>query len=393
MKTKVSSKKSIITFTPGRLYRIKLRGKRQAKGILSLYLDYYFGVSKTQDGKTKTQRKFEFLNLYILDNPTTTEERQQKKQNLELALKIRSNREDDLINNKEGLLSKRKRNINFIDYCQAFYENYTNKDIRLVKSCLRKFNEFVGKKYLAPSEVTKELIINFKAYLLDNLNGDTPNNYFKKFRMICLQATKERIFLNNPAENIFIPQSDGLKKEILSFNEIQLLTNAKCGNPEIKLAFLFCLNTGLRHIDIKTLKWENIDFENNQLRKMQTKVKHTSKAPFVYIDLNNNTKSILGCLTKGNPNELVFTLPSITSSLKTLKIWAKKAGIVKNITWHSARHSFATNLLVNNANIKTVSSLLGHSSLKYTEKYTHLIDELKTRAVNSLPDIQLENNI
>lgn len=85
----------------------------------------------------------------------------------------------------------------------------------------------------------------------------------------------------------------------------------------------------------------------------------------------------------------MFTLPTVEACSKTLKNWVKRAGIEKNITWHSARHSFATNLLMNNANIKTVSSLLGHSGLKHTEKYTHLVDELKKKAVDSLPDYNL----
>ena len=55
---------------------------------------------------------------------------------------------------------------------------------------------------------------------------------------------------------------------------------------------------------------------------------------------------------------------------------------------HSARHSFAVNLLNNKANIKTVSSLLGHSGLRHTEKYTRAVDELKNEAIDSLPDLE-----
>lgn len=51
------------------------------------------------------------------------------------------------------------------------------------------------------------------------------------------------------------------------------------------------------------------------------------------------------------------------------------------------RHSFATNILTNGANIKTVASLLGHSGLKHTEKYVRAVDKLKEEAICSLPDI------
>ena len=71
--------------------------------------------------------------------------------------------------------------------------------------------------------------------------------------------------------------------------------------------------------------------------------------------------------------------------LKALKHWTGKAEIDKHITYHSLRHTFAVNILNNGANIKTVASLLGHSGLKHTEKYTRAVDSLKEQAINSLP--------
>ena len=55
--------------------------------------------------------------------------------------------------------------------------------------------------------------------------------------------------------------------------------------------------------------------------------------------------------------------------------------------FHMARHSFITNIMANGANIKTAASLAGHSTTRHTEKYVHIIDELKQKAVDSLPDI------
>ena len=58
------------------------------------------------------------------------------------------------------------------------------------------------------------------------------------------------------------------------------------------------------------------------------------------------------------------------------------------ILFHCFRHSFAVNILNNGANIKTVASLLGHSGLKHTEKYTRAVDKLKEEAINSLPELK-----
>jgi len=63
------------------------------------------------------------------------------------------------------------------------------------------------------------------------------------------------------------------------------------------------------------------------------------------------------------------------------------AGIPKHITWHCARYSFGVNLLIMKNDVKTVSGLLGHSSIRMTEVYTRFVDELKKEAVDSLPDI------
>jgi site-specific recombinase XerD len=84
-------------------------------------------------------------------------------------------------------------------------------------------------------------------------------------------------------------------------------------------------------------------------------------------------------------------MPSLECSEKALRHWVARAGIEKHITWHCGRHSFATNLLSNGANIKVVSELLGHSSLKFTQKYLRALDDQKKAAINSLPAIDIKN--
>lgn len=69
---------------------------------------------------------------------------------------------------------------------------------------------------------------------------------------------------------------------------------------------------------------------------------------------------------------------------KAIKIAAKRAGIKKRVSPHTMRHSFATALLVNGADIKTVSVLLGHASTKTTERYLHAIPSLQHKAISPL---------
>ena len=388
------AKKQIITFTTGSHNRIKLRGKRMSSGSISLYLDQFIGTRKelNKEGikKIKTIRKLEYLDLKLFENPKSDEQRVHNSETLRLAESIRGKKQESYFAKKENLRGASIRKINFLDYFQNYEDTYKNKDIRLVKYSLVKFREFLDKEYLQPHEVTEELVIDYKNHLQDKLNGDTPYNYFSKFKQMCKHAYKEGVLLHNPAEDVTIIRSEGLKKDILNFDEIKLLTKTDCSNLVIKKAFLFCLNTGLRHVDIKSLTWRNIDFKAKQLKVQQSKVKHTSKKSFVIIDLNKNALAILKLQEKGKPDDIIFILPTVEGSNGVLKTWVKAAGIDKRITWHSARHSFGTNLLINKTDIKTVSSLLGHSSLRHTEKYMHLVDEIRKKAVNTLPQISMD---
>ena len=159
-------------------------------------------------------------------------------------------------------------------------------------------------------------------------------------------------------------------------------------NPNVRRAFILCLYCGLRFCDVKDLTYKNIDYTNHLLKFEQNKTKGHSANSGVVIPLNDGLLSLIG----EAPEDLdysIFNLPTYESCCKSVKRWVKRAGINKHISWHCARHSFAVNILNNGANIKTVASLLGHSGLKHTEKYTRAVDKLKEDAINSLPALNL----
>ena len=180
-----------------------------------------------------------------------------------------------------------------------------------------------------------------------------------------------------------------LRKDVLSPEEIQKL--AACHydneNPNVRRAFIFCLYCGLRFCDVKDLTYKNVDYANRLLKFEQSKTKGHSASSGVVIPLNDGLLSIIG-EAPADKNCLIFDLPTYESCCKSVKRWVKRAGIDKHISWHCARHSFAVNILNNGANIKTVASLLGHSGLKHTEKYTRAVDKLKEEAINSLSELK-----
>jgi site-specific recombinase XerD len=187
-----------------------------------------------------------------------------------------------------------------------------------------------------------------------------------------------------------------LTKDVLSIDEIKQLmsTTYPQQNPDVRRAFIFCLYTGIRFCDVKDLKYSNVDYSNKLLSFNQKKTQGSSSKSWVNIPLNDGLLSLIGESRNYEVNGImidndIFNLPSQSMCLRSLKHWVKLANIPKHITWHCARHSFAVNILNNGANIKTVASLLGHSGIQHTEKYTRAVDELKQRAIDSLPELSL----
>lgn len=194
------------------------------------------------------------------------------------------------------------------------------------------------------------------------------------------QAVREKVILTNPAADVSIKKDDSLVKDVLTIEEIKMLSNTPITNMQVRNAFLFCCFTGLSWIDVKELKWKHINLRNLILTKVRAKTDTET-----VVSLNTTAVSMLP--EQGKPLELVFTLPSNAGALKSLKSWVEKAKLQKHITWHCARHSFATNLIYYKTDVTIVAKLLGHSTLKYTQRYAHIAEELKRNAVNNLPDI------
>ena len=384
----------------------KLGAKILSDGRESLFLDYYFGYQMVYSEKldkqvAKKDRKREFLKLYLWQAPRTPLERQQNKETLELAKKIRFERGQELLESVEGYRLKKERDINFLDYFQSYIDKYTKKDIRMLDVALKRFIDFLNDtpeynkyaKRIKPEQITKDMVEAFTEYLQGRSVGEGAKSIYARFKKVIKYAIEHDVMLKNPCTGITIKVDDQqLKKEVLSPEEIQQLiaTHYEHENPNIRRAFIFCLYCGLRYCDVKDLTFANVDFSNKLLKFEQNKTKGHSASSGVVIPLNDGILKLIGEPSSPDKrDEVIFPLPSYEMCLKALRRWVKRAGINKHISWHCARHSFAVNILNNGANIKTVASLLGHSGLKHTEKYTRAIDSLKQEAINSLPELKL----
>lgn len=367
---------------------VTLREKKLANGNVSLYLDTY------RDGK----RTYEFLKLYILEKPRTADERQSNKETLELANKIRTEREHILNHEAFGYVAPSKQKVNFLEYYQTYIDNYTKKDIRMLEGSFRRFTAFLAKqypehkRYLRPDQIDKEMVRKFVDYLLSKSKGEGGKSYYQRFKKVVMKAHEDGLINKLPYLGVKCTvATNTLKKDVLSIEEIELLAKTPYQNDNIRRAFLFCCYTGIRFCDIVDLKFSDLDYSNKIIRVDQNKTRGQSSNSIVLIPLNETLIQLAGERTK--KDQVVFDLPSHTGCLKALRTWVARAGIQKHITWHCARHSLAVNLLGEfNTDIKTVGSILGHSGLQHTEKYTRAVDELKHRAINALPTLKIDNN-
>jgi len=279
---------------------------------------------------------------------------------------------------------------NFSTFFRKYLQTYSKRDYRVMKQAYTKYTLFISHLKDEDARLTPSVVRRFCEFLQAGSTGSGAYSTFARFKKVVSEAVEQGKISRNPCKGIKCTGcGDNLVKCILSPEEIQLLfdTHYHNENQDIRHAFAFCLYTGLRFCDIKTLKTANIDLAHKLLIFEQSKTKGRSRNSIVYIPLRDDIIRLAGNLP--HDNSAIFHLPSHTTCLKHLKRWTKAAGIRKHITWHCARHSFATNILQNGATVKVVADLLGHSGLRYVEKYTRAIDWQKIEAINSLPPLSI----
>ena len=211
------------------------------------------------------------------------------------------------------------------------------------------------------------------------LNGETPANYFSRFKRVLEAASKDGYFKRSPATDLASKANPNKKvKDILEADEYNRLMNTPCINYEVKKAFVFSLYTGFRWVDVKPLKWENI--KTTSIVSIEQKKTHE----ILDLPLHPVALKILGERKTG----LVFKLPTADGANKILEKWCDDAGLNKHITWHCARHSFSVLLQDKGTDVATVAGMLGHTSTKYVHKtYKRYRQANALEAINKLPGL------
>ncbi|MBA7534800.1 Tyrosine recombinase XerC [subsurface metagenome] len=249
--------------------------------------------------------------------------------------------------------------------------------IRQHKAALSKLKSF--KKSLMFSEIDEKFILRYRIYLIRKYKNklSTVYNSLSRIKAYLNIAKKEGIINNNPFDRVKLVKSVS-EREYLTEEELQSLIalyNKKYlpGNYQKVLRhYLFACVTSLRISDLRVLKMEQII--NNILVYFPVKTKK-KKPKAVKIPLK---KLAWQLIRDESPNRLsgtIFNMYADPTTNRMLKDIIKEAGIKKDITFHSARHTFATYFLRKTKNILVLRGLLGHSDIKETMIYSHLLSE------------------
>ena len=221
-------------------------------------------------------------------------------------------------------------------------------------------------------------------------NGRKVSNFTIKTYYRCLNgalnaAVREDLIRDNPfnkvdkRDKIREPES---KREFLTIDEIKLMIKTPFPNKrlkDIKNAYLFSCFCGLRISDIMLLTWKNI-IKDRDAYSLEIVMKKT-KDP-IYLPLSAQALKWLPSPIDKAAEDRVFCIPSVNYVNPALAEWEKKAGLKKHLTFHTARHTFATMMLTLGADLYTVSKLLGHSDVKVTQVYAKIVNQKKNDAVN-----------
>lgn len=253
------------------------------------------------------------------------------------------------------------------------------------ETALKHIKEFLKHQYRVEDyplkKISHEFITDFEFYLKSkkSCNHNSAIKYIKNFKKIIRIALANNWIIQDPFANYKVRLKE-VNRDFLTQEEVEKMMNKRIlvkRIDQVRDIFVFCCYTGLSYADVRKLTEDNlvkgIDGEM-WIKTDRTKTNTKSSIPLL--------PQALTILDKYKENDDIFRnefLLPVSSNQKMnayLKEIADLCGIEKNLTFHLARHTFATTItLTNGVSIESVSKMLGHKSLKTTQHYAKILDK------------------
>lgn len=261
--------------------------------------------------------------------------------------------------------------------------NYSELTIKSYQLDLTDFFEYIESKKINYLTITNHDVRGYLKYLDScNLKNSTISRRISTLRTFYNYLVDENIVENNVFHNVKNPKLEKKLPNYLNYNEMEeLLESIDMSTSEglkRRLLIEMFYSTGCRVSEMINVKISDIDFTNKTIRVMGK----GSKERIVYFG-DYASKYLENYLSKVKCDKYLFTNKkgeklTINEVEQIVKDIMKHISIKTHVTPHTLRHTFATHLLNNGADIKTVQELLGHANLSTTGIYTHVSsDRLK----------------
>lgn len=257
--------------------------------------------------------------------------------------------------------------------------------------CMRRLEEFMQAKYrikdIALKEISHVFITDFETYLRteSGCNENTTAKFMQTFRMIIIMAKNNGWIFADPFINYKI-RLKRVDRGYLTEPEIKKILKKQftCKRLEqVRDIFIFACFTGLAYIDVRNLTKENIQTSFDGKLWIMTARQKTDTA--VTVPLLKVPQAILQKYEGTQPDGRLLPVLSNQKLNSYLKEIADLCGITKNITFHMARHTFATTMtLAKGVPIETVSKMLGHTNIITTQIYARITNDKIGRDMQAL---------
>lgn len=279
-----------------------------------------------------------------------------------------------------------------VEVCKATFTKYETLRKKLESYLQKEYNR--NDMYL--KELNQRFVIGFELFLKveENIAHNTTIKYVQFLKRVINYAIANEYMQHNPF-NAFKCTFQPVIRECLTQDEVEVLRSKEISIKRLAIVrdvFVFSIYTGLAYADVKKLKHDEIVKGNDGSLWIQTfRAKTNTRVP---IPLLPHALALLEKYTSENvaSNGLVFPVPCNQLVNSYLKEIADICGISKRLTYHLARHTFATTItLTNGVPIETVSKMLGHTNIKTTQIYSKVLD-LKISTDMKLLEHKLRKN-
>ena len=379
--------------------KVEIKERVLPTGNRSLYLEYY------ETGF----RKKEYLGIFLAPE-NSAKARKHNKEALLKAQEIKAQRilcPPDL-HSTDG---KKQRNstlkLTWLEWCDEYIrwsEDCGNSRKMLqhkgvVRKRIASYLENRGKKGILLKDVDREVVSGLFDFMRNEYRNPrqikTDGGKLADYTLLLFEETVKAIFnkamrsdliASNPIHDLTKGErfhAPDKHREFLTPEELTRFLNVETatGNErQVQLAFGLSSMTGLRLGDMQHLRWSDIkDIDGTPtICITQRKTKRV-----VSIPLNDLAQSLLPPRDESNPDALVYHLVKKSDNIsKYVRRIKDKAGIEKDFTYHSSRHTTATLAITAGADISAVKEMLGHGSVTSTEVYAKVSLDKKIQAVN-----------